>query len=181
LPALLIDERYNAGGQIPDRFIELLNRPRTNYWARRDGRDWPWPSDGHHGPKAMLVNGMSGSGGDMFPWLFRSAGLGEVIGTRTWGGLVGVTNVPPLIDGGYAAVPTFGFYEPDGTWGIEGYGVAPDVEVIADPAALARGEDPQIEVAVKRLLAELERNPPIPPPRPAEPDRRGMGVRPEDR
>jgi tricorn protease len=70
--ALIIDDRWNGGGQIPTRFIELLNRPRTNYWYRRDGKDWPWPYDSHQGPKAMLINGEAGSGGDMFPWLFRT-------------------------------------------------------------------------------------------------------------
>ncbi len=88
--ALVIDERWNGGGQIPTRFIELLNRPRVSYWARRDGKDWPWPYDSHQGPKAMLINGSAGSGGDMFPWLFREADLGPLIGMRTWGGLVGI-------------------------------------------------------------------------------------------
>ncbi|MCE2884743.1 MAG: PDZ domain-containing protein, partial [Planctomycetaceae bacterium] len=110
-PALLIDDRWNGGGQIPTRFIELLNRPVTNYWARRDARDGVWPPDGHYGPKAMLVNGLAGSGGDMFPWLFKHNKLGEVIGMRTWGGLVGISGNPRLMDGGTIAVPTFGFYE----------------------------------------------------------------------
>ncbi|MFN0137050.1 MAG: PDZ domain-containing protein, partial [Phycisphaerae bacterium] len=97
--ALIIDERWNGGGQIPTRFIELLNRPITNYWARRDGKDWFWPPDSQQGPKCMLANGLAGSGGDMFPWLFKHNKLGKVIGTRTWGGLVGITGYPPLIDG----------------------------------------------------------------------------------
>ncbi len=179
--ALLIDERWNGGGQIPDRFIELLNRPRTNYWARRDGKDWPWPYDSHQGPKAMLINGLAGSGGDMFPWLFKHNGLGKLIGMRTWGGLVGISGNPPLIDGGYTAVPTFGFYETDGTWGIEGHGVDPDIQVIDDPTALAKGEDPQLEAGVEHLLGEIQRNGYKPPKRPSAPDRSGMGVRNEDK
>lgn len=174
--ALLIDERWNGGGQIPTRFIELLNRPVTNYWARRDGKDWVWPPDSHQGPKAMLVNGLAGSGGDMFPWLFKHNKIGKVFGTRTWGGLVGISGNPGLIDGGYISVPTFGFYESDGTWGVEGHGVDPDVVVIDDPSLLFKGIDPQIDAAVAHLLQEIETNGYRPPQRPASPNRSGMGL-----
>jgi len=177
MDALLIDERFNGGGQIPDRFIELLNRPVTNAWALRYGRDWQWPPDSHPGPKAMLINGWAGSGGDMFPWLFRHNGLGKIIGTRTWGGLVGISGVPPLIDGGYVTVPNFGFYENDGTWGIEGHGVEPDIEVIDDPAKMLNGNDPQLNEGVRVLLEELENGGQFTPaPRPADPDRSGIGI-----
>ncbi len=179
--ALIIDERWNGGGQIPTRFIELLNRPRTNFWARRDGKDWPWPPDSHQGPKCMLINGLAGSGGDMFPWLFRFNNLGKLIGMRTWGGLVGISGVPGLIDGGYTAVPTFGFYETNGTWGIEGHGVDPDIEVIDNPTDLAHGKDPQLDAAIKLMLDEIESNPYTPAKRPADPDRSGMGVLESDR
>jgi tricorn protease len=181
MDALIIDDRWNGGGQIPDRFIELLNRPRTNYWARRYGNDWAWPYDSHQGPKAMLINGLAGSGGDMFPWLFRYNDLGKLIGTRTWGGLVGITGMPPLIDGGYTAVPTFGFYETDGTWGVEGYGVDPDMEVIDDPALMVDGGDPQLEAAVDHLMKELQRDAYQRPDRPAPPDRSGMDIPVSDR
>lgn len=174
--ALLIDERWNGGGQIPNRFIELLNRPRTNYWYRRDGKDWAWPYDSHQGPKAMLINGNAGSGGDMFPWLFKHHGIGKLIGTRTWGGLVGISGVPGLIDGGYTAVPNFGFYELDGTWGIEGHGVDPDIEAIADPSEMTDGSDPQLDAGIKHLLEEIQRNPYRPASRPAEPIRTGVGI-----
>jgi tricorn protease-like protein/C-terminal processing protease CtpA/Prc len=180
-PALIIDDRWNAGGQIPTRFIELLNRPGTNFWARRDGKDWVWPPDSHQGPKAMLINGLAGSGGDMFPWLFRFNKLGPLVGTRTWGGLVGISGNPGFIDGGSITVPTFGFYKKNGTWGIEGHGVDPDVEVLDDPAKMLDGGDPQIDKAVELLLAEIERNPFTPPKRPQSPDRRGMGIPPEQR
>lgn len=178
---LIIDERWNGGGQVPSRFIELLNRPLTNYWARRDGKDWPWPPDAHAGPKCMLINGLAGSGGDAFPAYFRLAGLGKLIGTRTWGGLVGISGNPRLIDGGYVTVPTFAYYDLDGTWGIEGHGVDPDIEVIDDPARMVGGVDVQLEAAIDHMLVEIERNGFRPPRRPPYPDRSGMGIRPEDR
>ncbi len=180
-PALMIDERWNGGGQIPNRFIELLNRPRTNMWYRRDGADWPWPYDAHQGPKAMLINGNAGSGGDMFPWLFKHLGIGKLIGTRTWGGLVGISGVPPLIDGGAVTVPNFGFYELDGTWGIEGHGVDPDIEVDIDPTAALGGHDPQLDAAIEELLKEIEAQGDITPKRPEPPIRTGIGVLEEDK
>jgi len=183
---LIIDERWNGGGQIPNRFIELLNRPLTNYWAIRDQRDWEQPRGAHHGPKAMLINGLAGSGGDMFPWLFRHHKLGPLVGTRTWGGLVGISGNPRFIDGGNISVPRFAFYKLDGTWGIEGHGVDPDIEVIDDPGVMrggleAGGRDPQLEAAIDAVLEELRRNPPRDPPRPPGPDRSGMGLPPQDR
>jgi tricorn protease len=168
---LIIDERFNSGGQIPDRFVELLNRPLYNYWGVRDGLDWPWPPVSHAGPKAMLINGWSGSGGDCFPFYFQRAGLGPLIGTRTWGGLIGMTGTPPLVDGGSVTVPTFGIYSTEGEWIIEGYGVDPDLEVIDDPGAMARGEDPQLDRAVQELLRMLQENPPRTPGKPRYPDR----------
>lgn len=165
--ALIIDERFNNGGQIPDRFIELLNRKPLAYWAVRDGKNWQWPPQAHFGPKVMLINGWSGSGGDAFPDYFRKAGLGPLIGTRTWGGLIGITGAPALIDGGNLSVPTFRMYDPDGTWFKEGHGVDPDIEVIDDPSKLARGIDPQLERAVQEALNALDKNPYKEPKQPA--------------
>ncbi|MBL1216442.1 MAG: hypothetical protein D8M59_02985 [Planctomycetes bacterium] len=179
--ALIIDERWNGGGQIPTRFIELLNRPITNYWARRDGKDWPWPPDSHQGPKCMLINGWAGSGGDAFPHYFRQAGLGKLIGMRTWGGLVGISGNPSLIDGGYTAVPTFGFYDPDGTWGIEGHGVDPDIPVLDDPALMQNGRDPQLDAAIKQMLSEIKTGGYKAPKRPHGPDRSGVGILEKDK
>ena len=179
--ALLIDERWNGGGQIPNRFIELLNRPRTNYWARRDAKDWPWPTDSHQGPKAMLINGLAGSGGDMFPWLFKHNGLGKLIGMRTWGGLVGISGNPAFIDGGSISVPTFGFYETDGTWGIEGHGVDADIVVIDDPAKMQDGGDPQLDAGITHLMDELKTKAYVPAKRPKSPNRAGMGTTEADR
>ncbi|MFN0134176.1 MAG: PDZ domain-containing protein [Phycisphaerales bacterium] len=183
--ALIVDERWNGGGQIPTRFIELLNRPITNYWARRDGNDWPWPPDSFQGPKCMLINGLAGSGGDAFPSYFKQAGLGKLIGMRTWGGLVGISGNPGLIDGGSVTVPTFGFYKKDGNWGIEGHGVDPDIEVVDDPALMqdykSGGGDPQLDAAIKLMLEQVQAAPYTPPSRPADPDRKGMGLPEKDR
>jgi tricorn protease len=179
--ALIIDERWNSGGQIPTRFVELLNRPVTNYWARRDGKDWTWPPDAQQGPKCMLINGLSGSGGDAFPFYFRQAGLGKLIGQRTWGGLVGLSGNPPLIDGASISVPSFAFYENDGTWGIEGHGVDPDIEVIDDPALMWQGGDPQLDRAIELMREELKNSPYRAPKRPAYPDRKSMGLAPADK
>ena len=164
--ALIIDERFNSGGQIPDRFIELLNRPMLSYWAVRAGKDWQWPPVAHRGPKVMLTNGWSGSGGDAFPYYFREAGIGPLIGTRTWGGLIGISGAPPLIDGGSVTVPTFRMFGTDGEWFAEGEGVHPDILVPEDPSQLARGIDTQLERAIQETLRMLQENPPIPPKRP---------------
>jgi len=155
---LVIDERFNSGGQIPDRFVELLDRPLRNYWGVRDGKDWSWPPVAHYGPKAMLINGWSGSGGDCFPFYFKQSGLGPLVGQRTWGGLIGMTGAPSLIDGGSVTVPTFGIYDKKGEWIIESYGVDPDVEVMDDPGEMARGGDPQLERAVFEVQKAIRQN-----------------------
>jgi tricorn protease len=179
--ALIIDDRWNGGGQIPTRFIELLDRPVTNYWAKRDGRDWTWPPDSHQGPKCMLINGMAGSGGDMFPALFRQKGLGQLIGMRTWGGLVGISGNPSMIDGSSVTAPTFAYYEKDGTWGIEGYGVDPTMKVVDDPKLMVNNGDPQLDAGIELMLKEIKENGYKAPARPAYPDRSGMGIREEDK
>ncbi len=150
--ALVIDERFNNGGQIPDRFIEILNRTPLSFWAIRDGETWPWPPFAHFGPKVMLINGWSGSGGDAFPDYFRKKGLGPLIGTRTWGGLIGITGMPQLIDGGFITAPDFRMYNPDGTWFKEGHGVDPDIEVPENLGAMAKGTDPQLERAIIEIM-----------------------------
>ncbi len=155
---LIIDERFNNGGQIPDRFIELLDRKPLAFWSTRDGQMWQWPPHAHFGPKAMLINGWSGSGGDAFPDYFRKAGLGKLIGERTWGGLIGITGAPALIDGGNVSIPTFRMIDPNGKWFKEGYGVDPDIEVLDDHTQLVKGIDPQLERAIQEVLKELETN-----------------------
>jgi tricorn protease len=165
---LIIDERWNSGGQIPDRFVELLNRPVLAYWAVRDGHSWQWPPVAHRGPQVMLINGWSGSGGDAFPTYFRQAGLGPLIGTRTWGGLIGISGAPPLIDGGSVTVPTFRMYDPKGQWFAEGHGVEPDIPVPEDPSKLANGTDPQLERAIAEVLDRIAKAPKTPARPPAE-------------
>ncbi len=154
--ALVIDERFNSGGQIPDRFIEMLNRTPLAYWATRDGATWPWPPFAHFGPKVMLMNGWSGSGGDAFPDYFKKKGLGSLIGSRTWGGLIGISGMPNLIDGGNITAPSFRMYNPDGTWFKEGHGVDPDIPVDEDLGAMARGTDPQLERAIIEIKTALK-------------------------
>ncbi|TXE13625.1 S41 family peptidase [Algoriphagus aquimarinus] len=152
---MIIDERFNNGGQIPDRFVELLDRKPLAFWAVRDGQDWAWPPSGNFGPKVMLINGFSGSGGDAFPDYFRKREIGPLIGTRTWGGLIGISGAPSLIDGGSVTVPTFRMYDPDGTWFKEGHGVDPDIEVVEDFESLAKGTDAQLEAAIKEVMRLL--------------------------
>ncbi|MEA4918533.1 S41 family peptidase [Proteiniphilum sp.] len=170
--ALIIDDRYNGGGFIPDRMIDLLNRRTLAYW-HRNGLTQPMKSPGiaHDGPKAMLINGYSSSGGDAFPYFFRKTGEGKLIGTRTWGGLVGISGNARLVDGGYISVPRFGIYDQNGEWIIEGIGVYPDIEVVDRPEELAKGNDPSIEKAVELLLEELKANPRPQVTPPAPPDR----------
>jgi len=168
---LIVDERFNSGGQIPDRFVELLNRPLYNFWAVRDGMDWQWPPIAHTGPKVMLINAWSGSGGDAFPYYFRAAGLGPLIGTTTWGGLIGISGSPELVDGGRLTAPTFSFYNLDGEWVVENQGVDPDIEVVDDPSLMLDGGDPQLDRAIAEVLKALEDNPPVRPQRPKNPVR----------
>ena len=165
--ALIIDERFNNGGQIPDRFIEMLDRRPLAFWATRDGVNWQWPPSANFGPKVMLINGWSGSGGDAFPDYFRKAGLGPLIGGRTWGGLIGISGAPTLIDGGAITVPTFRMFNPDGTWFKEGHGVDPDIPVAEDLTLGAQGRDNQLERAIAEINKELKEKGFTPPNRPA--------------
>lgn len=157
--ALIIDDRYNGGGFIPDRMIELLQRAPLNYWKRRGLDPQPTPLVSHDGPKAMLINGLSSSGGDAFPYYFRKLKLGTLIGTRTWGGLIGISGNPGLADGGSILAATFRFMSTEGEWKVENEGVAPDIEVIDRPELIAAGKDPSIEKAVEVLLGQLPASP----------------------
>ncbi len=169
--ALIIDDRYNGGGFIPDRMINLLQRRTLAYWHKNGLQPMTSPDVAHNGPKAMLINGYSSSGGDALPYFFRKTNQGKLIGTRTWGGLVGISANARLVDGGYISVPRFGIYDEQGKWIIEGVGVYPDIEVVDRPEKLAAGEDPCIERAVQELLKELESSPTNKIPSPQAPDR----------
>jgi tricorn protease len=159
--ALIIDARYNGGGFIPDRMIEIVSRQPLNYWKRRGLEPQATPAFSHTGPKATLINGYSSSGGDAFPYYFSKLGLGPLIGTRTWGGLIGISGNPSLADGGSILASTFRFMDTDNQWAVENEGVSPDIEVVDRPELVAAGEDPTLEEAVKYLLEELDRNPPV--------------------
>jgi tricorn protease len=169
--AVIIDERFNGGGDIADYVIDYLRRPLLSYWTLREGEDLTTPIEAIFGPKVMIVNEMAGSGGDAMPWLFRKAGIGPLIGHRTWGGLVGhYTNPGDLIDGGFAGSPDLAFYSPDGKWEIENQGVTPDIEVELDPELWRQGHDAQLEKAVAVVTDLLAKNPPPPKKRPAYPN-----------
>jgi tricorn protease len=157
--ALIFDARYNGGGFIPDRMIELATRTQLSYWARRGIQPMRTPTYAHTGPKVCLINGLSSSGGDAFPYYFRKLGLGKLIGTRTWGGLIGLSGNPSLMDGGTIEVPRFRFYDTAGEWDVENIGVAPDIEVVDRPDLVAQGQDPTLEKAVEVLLEELRKLP----------------------
>lgn len=157
--AVLIDDRFNGGGYLSDYVIQILSRKVLGNAAQRDHEDFPIPIFSNEGPKAMLINESAGSGGDALPWFFKTAGLGPLIGTQTWGGLVAAGSGVSLMGGGGATAPQVGIYGLKGEWEIEGHGIKPDVEVIEDPALWRQGRDPQLEKAVELLMQELARNP----------------------
>jgi tricorn protease len=168
--AAVIDERYNGGGLIADYIIDYMRRPLMGYFAARDGADYITPVGSIYGPKVMIINEYAGSGGDMMPWLFRAAGIGPLVGMRTWGGLVGMAGAAALMDGGFTGAPQSGFWNPNGTWDVENHGVDPDYAVDMDPAAVKAGHDPQLEKAVTVCLELLAKNPPPKHKKPAYPN-----------
>jgi len=168
--AIIIDERFNGGGQVADYYIDHLRRPYICNWHTRYGDDLRTPSAAIMGPKVMLINESAGSGGDLLPWMFRKLNMGPLIGKRTWGGLVGTLGFPILMDGGYVTAPNLGIWTEEG-WVVENVGVPPDIEVEQDPAAVAAGGDPQLEKAIEVVMEMLEKNPPVKPRRPDWPIR----------
>lgn len=166
----VIDERHNGGGSAADYFIDYLKKPVNSYWAVRDGIGFRQPFGTMPGPKAMLINEDAGSGGDYLPWLFRREKLGPLVGTRTWGGLVGIGGYPALMDGGTVTAPHFAFFTPEGQFDVENKGVAPDVEVDLDPKAWREGRDAQLERAVALVMEALKAHPPVPVPKPVYPN-----------
>jgi tricorn protease len=139
----------------------------VSYWAMRYGADLKTPVTSIQGPKAMIIDETAGSGGDLFPWMFRKFHVGPLIGKRTWGGLVGVLGFPVLMDGGSITAPNLAFWTSDGGWAVENEGVAPDIEVEQTPADVIAGRDPQLEKAIAVVMEELKKNPPASPKRPA--------------
>jgi len=167
---VILDERYNGGGQVADYMIDVLNRPLLSYNAFRYGAIQKTPSGSIPGPKVMIINEAAGSGGDMLPWMFRYTKAGTLVGKRTWGGLIGIIGFPPLMDGGFVTAPNVRIFSPNGEWIAENTGIAPDVEVEVDPKVVASGHDPQLERAVSIALEQLQKTPPPPPHQPPYPN-----------
>jgi tricorn protease len=166
--AIIVDERFNGGGSLADYYINLLQNPYQAHWNMRYGKDFKSPSASIQGPKVMLINESAGSGGDMLPWMFRKFGVGTLVGTRTWGGLVGILGFPELLDGGSVTAPNVAIWTKDG-FVVENVGVAPDVEVEQVPSEVIKGVDPQLEKAIQIALDELKKNPKPDPVRPPYP------------
>jgi len=162
---IIVDERDNSGGQIPDFYTEKLKRQLLAVVAGRDTKDVPWPPVAIYGPKIMIVNELAGSGGDAFPWFFRREKIGPIVGERTWGGLVGINNGQPLRDGGFVTAPGFGFWSTDngGEWVVENHGVDPDYVVPQRPELVVLGHDPQLEKAIELANEALKNYKPLPP------------------
>jgi tricorn protease len=158
---VIIDERFNHGGQVADYVIDVLSRKPMSIVVPRNGKPSLDPPLAIYGPKVMVINQFAGSGGDALPWYFRKAGLGPLVGERTWGGLVGIGGYPPLIDGGLVTAPRAAIGGLHGNWEVEGHGVTPDIEVFQDPKLVREGHDPQLEAAVAKAL-ELLRAHPLP-------------------
>ncbi len=172
----VIDERFNGGGQVANYIVEYLDKELLNYWAPRTGPDYTSPFAANFGPKVMIINENAGSGGDWMPFYFREAGVGPLIGKRTWGGLVGIGGTPGLMDGGSVTAPNFGIFSKDGSWIIENEGVAPDFDVEMTPKDVIEGLDPQLEKAVEVVLERLQTEGYTKTPRPQYPNRsRGGG------
>jgi tricorn protease len=174
--ALIVDLRWSQGGSLGDVFVKMLDPRVFNYLGGRYSKDRAVPQRAHHGPKCLLVSGMSVSAGENFAYYFRKLGLGKIIGNRTWGGLVGLNGNPALIDGGYFNIPNAPFFEDDGTWMIEGHGIDPDVEVTNDPAKLVAGIEPQLDAAIKQMMYELKVKPFVKARQPAISRDRRRGV-----
>lgn len=169
--AIIVDERFNGGGSVADYYLDWLRKPVSAYWAMRYGADLKTPSASIQGPKVMIVNEVAGSGGDLLPYMWRKFSLGKLVGTTTWGGLVGTLGYPVLMDGGSVTAPNLAFWDEGEGFGIENVGVPPDIEVEQTPADVIAGRDPQLEAAIKVVMDELKANPPAKPKRPAYPVR----------
>lgn len=154
----IIDERFNSGGSIADYIVDLLSRDLMGYFNNpvNDKQPFTAPNAGIWGPKVMLINEMAGSGGDILPYMFKKRKIGPLVGTKTWGGLVGIWDVPSLIDGGTITAPRGGFFNNEGEWDIENIGVAPDILVEQDAKSVKEGHDPQLEKAVEVALELLK-------------------------
>lgn len=170
---MVVDERNNGGGSAADYMADVMNRKLYGYFNSKVGDHKPWttPMSAVWGPKVMIINERAGSGGDLLPYLFKEMKIGTLVGTRTWGGLVGTWDTPPFIDGGRMVAPRGGFFDVNGEWAVEGEGVSPDIEVIQEPKLLMEGKDPQLDAAIKEVLRRLETEKVELKPEPAAPIR----------
>jgi tricorn protease len=168
--AIIVDERFNGGGAVADYYLDWLRKPVSAYWAMRSGADLKTPSASIQGPKVMIVNEVAGSGGDLLPYMWRKFGMGKLVGTATWGGLVGTLGFPVLMDGGSVTAPNLAIWTEEG-FIVENVGIPPDIEVEQTPKDVIAGRDPQLEAAIKVAMDELKANPPAKPKRPAYPIR----------
>jgi tricorn protease len=164
---VILDERFNQGGFLADYVVSVLSQKHLSNAIERDGKPVHDPQGAIFGPKAMIINQSAGSGGDAMPWYFHKAALGTLVGTKTWGGLVGIGGYPTLIDGGSVTAPRYAIYGLNGEWEVEGHGIPPDVMVEELPKDVAAGHDAQLEQAVAVVLQQLKEHPvpvsPIPP------------------
>ncbi len=170
--ALIVDVRGNGGGNVSQMLIERLKRDLLGTdFDRVDQQTNTYPATVFYGPKVCLINETSASDGDIFPYMFRQAGLGPLIGKRTWGGVVGISGRGPLLDGGQVFVPEFATASVAGQYVIEGHGVDPDIIVENDPASVIAGKDPQLERGIAEVMKALQANPKNLPPRPPDPNK----------
>ena len=161
---VILDERFNGGGKVADYVIDVLSRDVVSYWMNREGWLGRSPFGTLDGPKVMVINERAGSGGDWMPWAFQKLGVGKLVGRRTWGGLVGISGYPPLIDGGRVTAANFGVMDSDGTWAVENVGATPDIEVTQWPKDVIAGGDPQLEKAIEVAMEELAKRKPTKQP-----------------
>ncbi|MFN8096458.1 MAG: S41 family peptidase, partial [Vicinamibacteria bacterium] len=166
---LVVDVRSNGGGNVSQWIIERLDTKLLGTRFGRNEQPGTYPETVFHGHKVAILNETSASDGDIFPHMFRKAGLGPLVGKRSWGGVVGISGLGPLLDGGNATVPLSGTNDVDGAWVIEGHGVDPDVVVENDPKSVIEGRDPQLERAVAELVKAMDAEPMHLPKRPADP------------
>jgi tricorn protease len=155
---VIIDERNNGGGSAADYMVDIMARSVHGYFNSRasDKRPFITPNAGIFGPKVMLINERAGSGGDLLPYMFHRMKLGTLVGTKTWGGLVGTWDTPPFVDGGRMVAPRGGFYDNNGEWAVEGEGIAPDVLIEQTPKDVINGRDPQLEKAIEIALKQID-------------------------
>jgi tricorn protease len=175
--ALIIDDRSDDGGSAANYIVDVLSQPPLAGWKGSVGLTFNTPTGAMFGPKVMLIDQDAQSGGDFLAYAFQERKVGPLIGARTWGGLIGVSGNPPLIDGGLALVPWYRFFDADGNWNVENKGVSPDIPIKLDPLATNDGRDTQLQGAIAEVMRMLATNPParkLAPPPPPYPTKVGQ-------